>query len=325
MALMMLRTAVLLFALLVSGPVLAADAVFPTGSHIGLVPPAGMTAAKTFPGFEDRERKAAIVVSQVPGQAYDQFLKAMNSGAINLPGVSNAKREVLLTESGAAHLVVGDQEAEGTKFRKWLMITRRSITGQGSDANFSFIVTAQVPAEASDVYPEDAIRKALASATLRAAIPPEEILDTMPFRVTERANFEGVRLMAPGQAVMLTERAGPTEIHKVEPLVMVSVGVGAPTQPSERASFAQNVLRSIQGFNNLKLASQDQIRVGGQPTDEIRLEGQAAADDTDVVIVQWIRFGVGGFIRIVGVSPKAQWSENFTRFRQIRDGINARE
>lgn len=321
----MLRTALLLFALVVAGPAQAADAVFPAGSHIGLVPPAGMTASTTFPGFEDRDRKAAILLNQVPGPAYEQFLKAMNAGAIELPGVSNAKRELLLTESGAAHLVVGDQEAEGTKFRKWLMITRHNITGHGSDATFSFVVSAQIPAEASDIYPEEAIRKALATVTLRAAIPPEEILDQLPFRVTERANFEGLRLLAPGRAIMLTERAGAGEVRNTEAVLLVSIGGGAPSQADERASFAQNVLRTIQGFSNLRVLSQDQIRVGGLPTHEIRLEGQATRDNTDVVIVQWMRFGVAGFVRIVGISPKAQWPENFTRFRQVRDGINARE
>ena len=108
-----------------------------------------MTASSAFPGFEDRERKAAILLSQVPGEAYEQFLKAMNSGAINLPGVSNAKRELMLIDSGAAHLVVGDQEAEGIKFRKWLLITRRSITSRDADTTFSFVVTAQVPSTRS--------------------------------------------------------------------------------------------------------------------------------------------------------------------------------
>jgi hypothetical protein len=320
---MMLRTALMLFALAASGPALAADPVFPVGSHIGMVPPAGMSPSAAFPGFEDRDRKAAILLTQVPGPAYEQFLKAMSAGAINIPGVSNAKRELMLTESGAAHLVVGDQEAEGTKFRKWLMITRRNITQHGADATFSFVVTAQVPADASDAYPEEAIRKALATVALRGAIPPEEILDNMPFRVTERANFEGVRLLIPGQAVMLTERSDPD--HKTDTALLISIGTGAPSQANDRATFAQNVLRNIQGFNNLKILSQDQIRVGGQPTHEIRLEGQSAGDNTDVVIVQWLRFGVAGFVRIVGVSPKDQWPENFTRFRQVRDGINARE
>lgn len=284
-----------------------------------------MTVSSTFPGFEDRDRKAAILLSQVPGQAYEQFLKSMNSGAINIPGVSNAKRELLLTDSGAAHLVVGDQEAEGMRFRKWLMITRRTVTGRDSNIAFSFVVTAQVPAEASEVYPEEVIRKALATVALRGTIPPQEILDQLPFRLTERANFQGARLLVPGRAVMLTERDGIVEPASHEAVLLISVGGGAPSQADERAQFAQNVLRTIQGFNNVRLLSQEPMRIGSQPGYEIRLEGQSAADNTDVVIVQWMRFSGGGFLRLVGISPKASWPENFTRFRQVRDGINARE
>jgi hypothetical protein len=322
---MMLRTALFLFFILASGQARAADPIFPVGSHIGLVPPPGMTASAAFPGFEDRERKAAILLSQVPGEAYEQFLKAMNSGAINLPGVSNAKRELMLIDSGAAHLVIGDQEADGVKFRKWLMITRRAIASNDTDSTFSFVVTAQVPVDATGAYPDETIRKALASVALRAAIPPQEILDHLPFRLTEQANFEGVRLLAPGRAIMLTERGGANEIADSEPIMMISIGGGAPSQADERASFAQNALRTIQGFNNLRLLSQEAIRIGGQPSYEIRLEGQSVTDNADVVIVQWMRFSGGGFLRMIGISPKTSWPENFTRFRQVRDGINARE
>ena len=235
---MIFRTILLLCALVVSGPGRAADATFPIGSHIGLVPPDGMTASPSFPGFEDRDRKAAILLSQVPAPAYEQFLKSMNSGAINIPGVSNAKRELMLTDGGAAHLVVGDQEADGVKFRKWLMITRRSITGQGADPGFSFIVTAQVPEDASEVYtddldPQGARHRACCAVRSRQ----QEILDHLPFRLTELADFEGVKLIAPGRAVMLTERGGTSEPKNTEPIVMISAGAGAPARPDERAQL----------------------------------------------------------------------------------------
>ena len=135
----------------------------------------------------------------------------MNSGAIKIPGVANAKREILLTEGGAAHLVIGDQEADGIKIRKWLMITRRTLASSNVDPTFAFIVTAQVPVEAQNVYTDDIIRKSLGSVTLRGAIPSAEILDKMPFRLNELADFEGVRSIAPGRAVMLTECDGATE------------------------------------------------------------------------------------------------------------------
>ncbi len=297
--------------------------MFPVGSLIGLAPPPGMVVSRAFSGFEDREKKAGIAISQLPGEAYEQFLKSMSSGAIDLPGVSNAKREIMLTDGGAAHLLIGDQEAEGVKFRKWMMITRRSITGRGTDSTMAFIVTAQVPVEASADYSEEAIRKALGSVTLRASVPQKEILDNLPFQVTELAKFEGVRSLVPGQAIMLTEKSA-SEPPVDQPFLMISIGGGAPSQASDRATFATNILRNIQGFKNLRPVFSEPMRIGGQPGHEIRLEGQTMTSDTDVVIVQWMRFSGGGFIRIVGVSPKKDWSEIFTRFRAVRDGIDTR-
>ena len=301
----------------------AADAVFPVGSLVGLAPPAGMVVSRTFPGFEDREKKAGIVITQLPGEAYEQFLKSMNSGAIELPGVSNAKREILLTEGGAAHLLTGDQEAEGVKFRKWMLITRRAITGRGGDSTMAFVVTAQVPIEAENSYSDEAIRKALGSVALRANVPTKEILDNLPFEVSELAKFEGVRSLIPGQAIMLTEEPG-AEPPVDRPFLMISIGGGAPSQASDRAAFATNILRNIQGFKNLKPVFAEPMRIGGQPGYEIRLEGQSMAHDTDVMVVQWMRFSGTGYIRMVGVSPKKDWGETFMRFRAVRDGIDTR-
>jgi hypothetical protein len=307
-----------------SGAFGADEAKFPLGSHIGLVPPPGMTVSENFPGFEDREKRAAILISQLPGPAYEQFLKSMSSGAIEIPGVSNAKREILLTEGGAAHLVTGDQEADGVKLRKWLMITRRSVTSNTVDVTFAFVVTAQVPVDAQEAYPDAAIRKALVSTTLRASIPHAEILDRMPFTIGDFADFKGVRSIVPNRALMLTDVSGEAEPPPDSALMMISVGSGAPPHAEERGQFAQNLMRSIQGYANLRLVNAEAMRVRGQPGYEVRLEGNSIPDNTEVSIVQWLRFQGGGFIRMVGVAPKTKWNESFTRFRAVRDGIDPR-
>ena len=44
----------------------AADAVFPAGSRLGLVPPAGMVPSRTFQGFEEPGTRAAILLTTLP-------------------------------------------------------------------------------------------------------------------------------------------------------------------------------------------------------------------------------------------------------------------
>ena len=49
-----------------------------------------------------------------------------------------------------------------------------------------------------------------------------------------------------------------------------------------------------------------------------------ALGGNEVALVQWLRFGGSGFLRIIGVGAKDDWDALFTRFRAVRDGIEAR-
>ena len=294
---LLIRTWLAVFAALAALPMLpaqAADPVFPPGSRIGLVPPPGLTISQSFQGFEDAEKKTALLLVELPGLAYEDFLKSMSGGAINAPGVSNAKREILMTDGGAAHLITGDQVAEGVHFRKWLLLTRRTISSHQTDTSIAFLATAQVPVDAQNSYPEAAIRAALASVTLRATVPKEEVLGMLPFRLAELANFDSVRSLVPGRAVMLSEGAGDPEAS-VRPHIFISIGPGAPAQPDDRRRFAEQLLRGIQGYKDLRMTFAEPLRLNNQAAFEIRLEGKSAKTDADVTLVQWVRFGGQGF------------------------------
>ena len=44
----------------------------------------------------------------------------------------------------------------------------------------------------------------------------------------------------------------------------------------------------------------------------------------DIELVQWLRFGTGAYLRILGFAPKDKWADMFTRFRAVRDGLEPR-
>ena len=51
-------------------PARADEVIFPVGSRVGLVPPPGMVASKTFDGFADPAKDAAILIAVLPTEAY---------------------------------------------------------------------------------------------------------------------------------------------------------------------------------------------------------------------------------------------------------------
>lgn len=284
-----------------------------------------MTASERFPGFEDREHEVAIQLNELPAPAYEGFLQSMNRGEINVPGVSNAKREILITQGGGAHLVVGDQEADGKKFRKWLLITRQTIASEKIGLTMAFVVTAQVPENASTAYPDDAIRKALSTVTLRSEIPGTEVLAMMPFKVNDLAGFTAIRGLVPGRAVLLSE----VPLGNVEPtdkpfITLSAAPAKVPDEPDERRKFSEQLLRGIVGYKDLKVVFAEQLRLRNQHVYELRLEGKYEKTGDDMMLVQWVRFGRQGFVRLVAITPKEDWSKDFPRFRAVRDGIETR-
>ena len=312
---------------LLCAPAQAADPVFPKGSRIGLAPSTGLEASRAFPGFEDATNKVMILLGELPAQAYESTLKSMQAPVGSTPGVSNVKREILLTASGAAHLISANQEHEGTKVRKWMLLTWKA----GMD--FTVLVTAIVPeAAAKNPYNDAAMRKMFASLSLRDQVPKEEILGLLPFQVADLADFRSVRPIAGGRGVLLSDEDKSTaaaEKSKAdepgdEPEMLVSVNPGAPAQACERARFAEQLIGGMPGLKEVRTTFAESMRLGALPGYEIRLEAKSAKTGKDVNVVQWVRFGATSFIHVVGISPREKWTDSFTRFRAVRDGITPR-
>ena len=314
------------FSALLCAPAQAADPVFPKGSRIGLTPSTGLEASRTFPGFEDSASKVMILVGELPAQAYESTLKSMQAPVSNTPGISNVKREILLTASGAAHLISANQEHEGAKVRKWMLLSGKA----GMD--FTVLVTAIVPDAAKNLYNDAAMRKIFASLSLRDQVPQDEILGLLPFQVADLANFRSVRPIAGGRGVLLSDEDKSTasaDKSKADepgdqPEMLVSINPGAPAQASERARFAEQLIGGMPGLKEVRTTFAESMRLGALPGYEIRLEAKSAKTGKDVNVVQWVRFGATSFIHVVGISPREKWTDSFARFRAVRDGIHPR-
>jgi hypothetical protein len=104
--------------------------------------------------------------------------------------------------------------------------------------------------------------------------------------------------------------------------MIVSIERGGPTQAADRGLFARDLLANVP-VRDLSMQSADTMRIGGAPGHEIRARGKGPAGEP-VSLVQWLRFGSGAFLRVVGVSPAEKWDQSFGRFRAVRDAIDMR-
>jgi hypothetical protein len=271
-----------------------------------------MVPSQTFPGFEDRDRKAGIIILELPPGSYDEGLKAIFSEK-PADQVMIEKREMFAFDNGVGFLALGSEQGNGTLHRKWFLLVY--------NGDLTVLVTVLVPDAASHTYPDAAIRAALKTLTFRAN-PIEEQLGLLPFQMSDLAGFRVMRVL-PQATALLVE--GPDANDFVgQPRIIVSAAPGGPQQPSDRDLFAQRLLATLPGFRTMRIVGSEPIRIGGQQGHEIRAEATDNQSGADLRLVQWLRFGPGAYLHMVAVSRAEAWPALFPRFRALRDGIELR-
>jgi len=301
-------TAVVLLAAAVR-PGLAADTVFPAGLRVGLTPLVGLSPSKTFPGFESEDKSVKVLVAELPADAYRDVSQAVSAVT---PATASVKPQSIDTAAGPGYYTIESGKDGAGTVRRYSLIL--------SGGSFSGYVAVQIPDDTSKIYSEDAVRQMFASATVRKEVPVVEQLGTLPFKLNDLASFKNVRMLAPGAAVILAD-GDETTGFEPSPFMIIGLIGSTPAEADDRARFAQDTATAIPGVRDARITMSEPIRIGGMPAYETRIDATSGKDNTAVTIVQWLRFGEASSLRIVGSSPRSQWSTAFPRFRTVRDSI----
>jgi hypothetical protein len=288
-----------------------AEPVFPTGMRIGLEPPAELKLSPRFPGFEDLDRNVSVAILDLPANAYAELeAAAFNKVQQELQEV---KRESFPYESGIGFLISGIAQQNGVGLHRWSLLAQ--AVG-ASVQNLTMLINVEVPDSALAIYSDAVIRKMLASVVFRQA-PIQEQLGLLPFKLGDLSRFRVMQVLPGGGAILADTTADP---NAPQPFMIISVGRGAPPEANDRGLFARDLL-STAPVRDLRMQSSEPMRVNGSAGYEIRAQGRAPSGEP-VSVVQWLRFGSGGYLRVIGVSPAEKWDQMFDRFRAVRDGID---
>lgn len=287
----------------------AAEVVYPPGLRIGLTPPVDAKVSTHFPGFEDADRKVMIAILDLPAAAYPDLETA--AFGKNQRGLEDIKRESFPFESGIGFLVSGRAEANGVTVYKWLLLAA-AVAGPVQD--LTALVNVTVPEAARAIYTDAVIRQALASVTFRP-MPLQEQLGMLPFKLGDMGGFRVMQVLPEG-GVILTE--GPADNINTQPYMIISIGRGGPEAP-DRSRFARELLDAAP-LRGIQVQLSESMRITGGAGHEVRATAKSLNGDA-LSLVQWLRFGSGGFLRVVGVSRTDAWDALFPRFRAVRDGV----
>ena len=298
-------------------PAAAADVAYPPGSRIGLAPPPGMVTSKNFFGYEDAENNAAIILLALPPQAYADLDKSITADTLKQQGLTFETREDMPLSTGKAFLVLAHHEVEKVTIRKWILVAASS--------SLTALVTVQIPEAAQALYPDAAIRASLATLAIRNTVPVEEQLSLLPFKVGELAGFR-VGGIVPGRALMLGDAAtDPPGMGTItEPHIFVAISPGGPVQTGDRDAFARDVFATIPNIRDVRITTSEPLRIGGQQGHQILADAKDQTGAAGLTVVQWLRFGGGAYLQMVGIARAEAWKDAYPRFRSVRDGIDTR-
>jgi hypothetical protein len=310
MKMRLLAVAALLAAVL-AGPAGAAEPVFPPGATAGLVPPAGMSPVPNVAAFQDSQKRARILIIDLPREAYGVLEREMSEESLAAKGLKEVARQAPRLASGPAFLVSGRQTAGAETLSKWILVARGAAT--------TAMVTAEVPEASAETYPPAAIQAALLSLAFRAPQPMEQQLAKLPFTLSDLAGFTPVRTLG-GSALYLS--AGTGDDNGAKEALMVIGRAGGVPESDKMELFARRLLGSLPTTKALKVDRSEPLRVRGLPGYEIRATATDIATGTPVKVVQWLRVERGSYVRVVAVTPEAEFDALMPRLRAVRDGID---
>jgi hypothetical protein len=280
-----------------------------------------MVESETFVGFADPSKDAAILITALPAEAYSQIEKTLDPQVLKKQGVTLEKREAIKLGGGNGFLFTCRQVADKTRYRKWLLVA--------TAADLTALVTVQV-AEQDSTYPDRVVRAALATVSVRAKVPEAEELGLLPFSVGDFAGFH-VDGVLRGRALLLSEaqsqnadESSKGAIDGPPARLLIAAVPGGPTEPADHENFARLSFGQIGGIRNVHVTVSEPLRIGGQSGYQTMAEAKDARTGTDVMVVQWLRFGGGGFLQMIGVGRAESWTSILARLRAIRDSVELR-
>ena len=207
-----------------AGAVSAQAVVHVPGTRVSLEPPQGFTLAQRFPGFERSDPQFSIMVTEMPSAPVAHVMTGMSKEEFARRGMTLISSERQKIEGRDALLLQLAQDAAGTTFLKWMLIT--------GDPNNSVLIVGTFPKSA-----DAAIGHAIRTAVLTASWSPGGAginLDGLSFRVTPTATLKLARRM--GNMLLLTESGGTA--GPMDTIYVVGASVSA-VRVSDLQSFAE--------------------------------------------------------------------------------------
>ena len=146
----------------------------------------------------------------------------------------------------------------------------------------------------------------------------------VPFKVGDLAGLRLVRVV-PGVAAQFTDGPKDTLEATEQAHLVIAAASGGPAESRDRDQFARDAMSGLPPFKDMRIVNAEPMRIGGQPGLRGAGAGQGCRKPAPT---SRSCNGCGSAPAPICASwasrPKDKWTDTFTRFRAIRDGLEPR-
>ncbi len=278
-----------------AGPLRAETPVFPPGSHVGLLPPAGFDISTDFTGFANRDAGASIVMTELPREAYGELESGFTQERLAAQGMTllGTCDDVSVPFEFRCYRV--GQVASGHRFMKWLLVARLN--------NETALLVATVPEAvlANGLYADADFAAALSSLTYSEdlAVPPR---DALPFTIEEGPLLSFQRALG-GSAALFS-----AESHGGVPQALMIVAASLDSRANARDSeFGRRAFQQIETVSGARIEEERPVSVGSLSGHVFEGSGTDEESGYELFVFQAILVDAKDtYYRLVGLAPVAE-------------------
>ena len=293
----------LVFALAIGAvSAIAAEGPVP-GTRVTLDPPDGFIPSEQYPGYEQPDILASIVVSEIPGPV-DRVSSSFTEAGLANQGMTLLGTEDTTIDGRDARLVHATQKSAGTAFEKWLAVF--------GDDEHTVIVVATAPQPLPD-----GLGPALKRSVLSARWDPSlqiSAFEGLPFRVTETASLKVAKRIS--NSVLLTEGGTDGPVAPADPLLVVATSLGE-VQIDDIRAFARKRLSETAELVEVASLEGALLSLNGLSAYEITVDAADHKSGQLVTVYQLLAVEGERYFLIQGLVGRERAEEFLPQFREV--------
>jgi hypothetical protein len=286
------------------------------GTSVQIAPPQGFQPSKLFPGFEQQQTGASILVTELPiPKAQNIITQFTSAKVLQSRGMTLIESKDIIIDGRPSKLLLVAQSAQGIKFLRWITLVGTS--------DRALIATASFP-ESQAAALKAPLRQAIINLRWMpgTAVQPLEGL-TFSFQPAGDLQISG----RVANTVLLTQNGAKPPIAAADPLMILGSALSISGSSSgkvsgeELATFSRLRLRQTTQVTELTETGYQPKTLAGHPAFEVVATGYDLKTRTPLTVYQVIVSTDETYYILQGFVSNAGAQKYLPIFRAVADSF----